>query len=65
MKAAIYTRVSSKPQTEKYSLPAQEDALKKCISREVHQDYRPILQYMRMLLLVEKKGGEGITATLP
>ena len=34
MKAVIYTRVSSKPQAEKYSLPAQEKILKECISRE-------------------------------
>jgi len=34
MKAAIYTRVSSKESVEKYSLPAQEQILKDCIAKE-------------------------------
>ena len=34
IRAAIYTRVSTKLQVEKYSLPAQEKILKDCIARE-------------------------------
>jgi len=34
MKHVIYTRVSSKDQADKYSLPAQEKLLKECIARE-------------------------------
>ena len=34
LKAAIYTRVSTKLQVDKYSLPAQEKVLKECVSKE-------------------------------
>ena len=34
MKAVIYTRVSTKLQVDKYSLPAQEKVLKDCIAQK-------------------------------
>jgi len=37
MKSVIYTRVSSKEQVDKYSLPAQEKILKECIAKEGHE----------------------------
>ena len=37
MKAVIYTRVSTKLQVDKYSLPAQEKVLKDCIAKEGHE----------------------------
>lgn len=37
MKSVIYTRVSSKEQVDKYSLPAQENILKERIAREGHE----------------------------
>lgn len=37
MKSAIYTRVSSKEQVDKYSLPAQEKILRECIAKEGHE----------------------------
>ena len=37
MKAVIYTRVSTKLQVDKYSLPAQENVLKDCIAKEGHE----------------------------
>jgi site-specific DNA recombinase len=37
MRAVIYTRVSSKAQVDKYSLPAQEKILKECIAKESHE----------------------------
>ena len=56
------------------SLSARSQAVRVCfipreeyqkLSAEVQGAYRPILKYKRMLLLVEKKGGEGVIATLP
>jgi len=37
MKSVIYTRVNSKEQVDKYSLPAQERILKECIAKEGHE----------------------------
>jgi len=37
MKSAIYTRVSSKEQVTKYSLPAQKKILTDCIAKEGHE----------------------------
>ncbi|MFA5089786.1 MAG: recombinase family protein [Candidatus Omnitrophota bacterium] len=37
MRSVIYTRVSSKEQVDKYSLPAQEKILRECIAKDGHE----------------------------